>query len=292
MSRVIPSLTLALLTAYGPDANGASPVEAFERVGPAVVALDILDPAGKPRVSLTAIALSQDHAVTLCDALDGAPALRITTSQGPRPATVAARDGQRNLCPLAVAGLDLPALPLAADAQMPPTGARVHAISNALGLGIGISEGVVSGTRSQSAVDYIQFSAPVSPGSTGGALVDAEGRLLGIINYRHRDGQNVNFALPARRLAGIEQQDEAEAWRWRRWMPGSSWPRPTWARARPRKPASRPRRCCGNSRTNPRPSASRPWPISSRARPTPPRAPTDDSRPGTPRRLAPCGRWR
>ena len=56
-----------------------------------------------------------------------------------------------------------------------------------------ISEGVVAGIRHFPAGDYIQFSAPISPGSEGGALVDEQGRLVGVIDYRRRDGQNENY---------------------------------------------------------------------------------------------------
>lgn len=68
-----------------------------------------------------------------------------------------------------------------------------------------ISDGVFSRKRRFPSGRYLQFSAPVLPGSAGGALVDERGRLLGIIDYRRRDGRNVNFALPA---AWIDQVQE------------------------------------------------------------------------------------
>lgn len=43
----------------------------------------------------------------------------------------------------------------------------------------------------------IQTSAPVSPGSSGGALVDARGALLGITTFIVKDAQNLNFAIAA-----------------------------------------------------------------------------------------------
>jgi tetratricopeptide (TPR) repeat protein len=97
-----------------------------------------------------------------------------------------------------------------------PVGSRVFALSNALGLGIGISEGVVSGIRSFPAGNYVQFSAPISPGSEGGALVDEGGRLVGIIDYRRRDGQNVNFASAAEWIGEIEARAAASEARLKR----------------------------------------------------------------------------
>ena len=82
----------------------------------------------------------------------------------------------------------------------------MFAVSNALQLGLSISEGVVSGIRDFGGDTYIQFTAAIAPGSEGGGLFDVDGRLLGFITYRARDGQNVNFAIPIRRLAEIEKR--------------------------------------------------------------------------------------
>jgi len=67
--------------------------------------------------------------------------------------------------------------------------------------------------------DYVQFTAPISPGSEGGALVDEAGALVGIIDYRRRDGQNVNFAslaawvdeIEARAARSVEQLQRYDA---------------------------------------------------------------------------------
>jgi serine protease Do len=45
-------------------------------------------------------------------------------------------------------------------------------------------------------VTRIQTTAPISPGSSGGALFDRQGALVGITTSSVRDGQNLNFALP------------------------------------------------------------------------------------------------
>ena len=47
---------------------------------------------------------------------------------------------------------------------------------------------------SQEYQGLLQFTAPVSPGSSGGALLDAHGHLIGIIKSQVREGQNINFA--------------------------------------------------------------------------------------------------
>ena len=52
----------------------------------------------------------------------------------------------------------------------------------------------------------IKTTAPISPGSSGGPLFDAYGRLVGIMTFQHRSGQNLNFAVPADWIANIRSR--------------------------------------------------------------------------------------
>ena len=76
-------------------------------------------------------------------------------------------------------------------------GERVYTIGNPQGLTNTLGDGLVSGIRELKDLQYIQTSAPVSKGSSGGALVDAEGSLIGIMTFIIKDGQNLNFAISA-----------------------------------------------------------------------------------------------
>ena len=75
-------------------------------------------------------------------------------------------------------------------------GERVYAIGAPEGLELSMSEGIVSGIRTDRGVTYIQTTAAISPGSSGGGLFDQAGRLVGITTFVLRGGQNLNFALP------------------------------------------------------------------------------------------------
>jgi TPR repeat protein len=79
-------------------------------------------------------------------------------------------------------------------------GERVYAIGNPRGLEQSISEGIVSGSRDIDGVSWIQHSAPISPGSSGGALISSSGELLGINSRTRKESQNLNFAVPAATL--------------------------------------------------------------------------------------------
>ena len=80
-------------------------------------------------------------------------------------------------------------------------GERVYAIGNPRELEQSISEGIVSGLREGEGAAWIQHSAPISPGSSGGALISSRGELLGINSWTITESQNLNFAVPAATLA-------------------------------------------------------------------------------------------
>ena len=70
--------------------------------------------------------------------------------------------------------------PLVTLAARPSIGAMVMAVGSPLGLSGTVSVGIVSGFHSLGGSDYVQFSAPISPGNSGGPLVDREGRVVAI----------------------------------------------------------------------------------------------------------------
>jgi Trypsin-like peptidase domain len=80
-------------------------------------------------------------------------------------------------------------------------GERVYAIGNPRGLEQSISEGIVSGLRDEDGTLWIQHSAPIFPGSSGGALISSRGELLGINSWFVKESQGLNFAVPAATLA-------------------------------------------------------------------------------------------
>ncbi|MBE6983012.1 MAG: serine protease [Ruminococcaceae bacterium] len=77
------------------------------------------------------------------------------------------------------------------------TGEKVYAIGSSLGLTSTLSEGIVSCALRQFYNDlYIQTTAPISPGNSGGPLFDKYGNVIGINTMQMADGQNLNFAVP------------------------------------------------------------------------------------------------
>jgi protein disulfide-isomerase len=95
---------------------------------------------------------------------------------------------------LKVSKLNKPALKFAINTAT--VGQKVAVIGSPKGLSATISEGIVSGMRDFDGYKLIQMTAPISPGSSGGPVLNLNGELLGISVLQFKDGQNLNFAIP------------------------------------------------------------------------------------------------
>jgi len=176
--------------------------QVFSRVSPAVVRVVVRDREFKE------IGLGSGFFVTA----DGLLVTNHHVVRGAEFATVLRADGStlfvdgvlaldedHDLAVLKVGGTGLPCLEVApAAAAPPPVGSRVYAIGNPQGLTNTLSEGLVSGIRQEGGeVRAIQTTAAISPGSSGGPLVDSQGRVVGVITAYLAGGQGLNFAVPA-----------------------------------------------------------------------------------------------
>ena len=85
------------------------------------------------------------------------------------------------------------------------TGETVYALGSSLGLTGTFSEGVIStAERELDGIKYIQTTAPISSGNSGGPLVDETGKVIGITSAGFTDGQNLNLAIPASAIESIK----------------------------------------------------------------------------------------
>ncbi|MDP3071445.1 MAG: Do family serine endopeptidase [Opitutaceae bacterium] len=125
-------------------------------------------------------------------------------------AKVVGRDPQTDIAVIKVDATDLPAITFA-DSSKIEVGDRVLAIGNPFGLGETVTTGIVSakGRRAGLGLDYedfVQTDAAINPGNSGGALVDVEGRLIGIntaILSRSGGFQGVGLAVPANLVSQV-----------------------------------------------------------------------------------------
>lgn len=119
------------------------------------------------------------------------------------PAKVVGTDSKTDVAVLKVEANDLAPLPLA-DSDQIEVGDLVLAVGNPFGIGQTVTMGIVSATGRATIglayEDFIQTDAAINPGNSGGALVDGEGRLVGIntaILSRSGGNQGIGFAIPS-----------------------------------------------------------------------------------------------
>ena len=86
-------------------------------------------------------------------------------------------------------------LPVYRGAKKLVRGQKVVAIGSPLGLFNSVSDGIISGFRRIDDVDMIQFTAPISHGSSGGAVLNMQGEVIGISTAGIDSGQNINLAV-------------------------------------------------------------------------------------------------
>ncbi len=143
--------------------------------------------------------LTNNHVV------DGADEVKVGLQDGREfTAKVIGRDPKSDVAVIRIDAKDLPAVSMA-DSDKVEVGDVVLAIGNPFGIGQTVTTGIVSATGRGGTVgldyeDFIQTDAAINPGNSGGALVDSEGRLIGIntaILTRSGGNQGIGFTIPA-----------------------------------------------------------------------------------------------
>jgi len=143
--------------------------------------------------------LTNNHVV------DGARKVQVTLPDGREfTARVVGRDPKTDIAVVKIDANNLPTV-MMADSSAVKVGDMVLAVGNPFGVGQTVTEGIVSAKdRGNMGIedyeDFIQTDAAINPGNSGGALVDIDGRLIGIntaILSRSGGSQGVGFAIPS-----------------------------------------------------------------------------------------------
>ncbi len=160
------------------------------------------------------IVSADGYVVTNNHVIDGADVVTVALNDGREfSAKVVGRDPQTDLAVVKIDAKDLPSV-IFADSSKSEVGDRVLAIGNPFGIGETVTSGIVSAKGRNIGIlaevegyeDFIQTDAAINPGNSGGALVDVNGRLLGIntaILSRSGGFQGVGLAVPANLVSQV-----------------------------------------------------------------------------------------
>jgi len=179
-----------------------------EKVAPSIVSVitDTGQGSGVVYDAAKGIVVTNNHVV------QGASQVELVLANGDRaPAQVRATDPATDLAVLQTDAKGLTAVPFAE--QLPRVGELAIAVGNPLGFENTVTAGIVSALHRSldetTYVDLIQTDAPISPGNSGGALINEQGQVIGINSAGIPATENANslgFAIPSPTVLRVVEQ--------------------------------------------------------------------------------------
>ena len=202
-------LVLALLSASVASAHLQEGLPALvKKVKPAVVAIATYDASGEALMTGSGFFLRPGQVVTNLHVIRGAVRAEIKTLDGkgkvfPVNGTLAI-DEEGDLALLSV---DTPTeRPRSTElaSELPDEGEPIFVIGNPLKLEGSVSDGIVSAVREvPNSYRIIQITAPISHGNSGSPVFNLKGQVLGVVTIKVTNGQNINLAIAAARVAQL-----------------------------------------------------------------------------------------
>ena len=201
--RIIPVIVLVFCTISRVPAQTAP--EIAEKALAATVYLEMQDSNGVPLGFGSGFFVGDNLIATNYHVIEGAA--RGTAKLVGRFSTytiegVTATDQMNDLALLKVTMSGIKPLPLGNSSDV-KIGETVYVAGNPRGLEGTFSNGIISSRRDRYAKERLQMTAPISPGSSGGPVLNSKGEVIGISFMTLVGGQNLNFAIPSRYLTEL-----------------------------------------------------------------------------------------
>jgi len=188
------------------------PEQLYAAACPSIVTLDVENVAGRHFIANAFLAAGDGLAVTAWHVVHDARRVEARFSDNRRVAVTGLVDKNERL-DLALLKLEAGPRPQIKLAASPPRiGSRVYLVGSPRGLDFSISEGLVSQIRTLDGVRYYQLSCPISPGDSGGPVLNDLGEAIGVVSWRKADAENVGFAIPSPEVARMNAALAAVAW--------------------------------------------------------------------------------
>jgi len=193
---LIVSIFIYILSSIAFAQTLSSVEDIIKDASPSVVKIVVYDITGTKRGEASGFFIARGKIVTNAHVVDGAYSAEVHSLLNRyEQITISKRDNDVDLALLTVNGVEEPSMALADTGELRP-GQRVLAIGNPLGLVRTVTDGLISAVRGVPGVlQIIQISAPISPGSSGGPLLNLRGEVIGVTSAGMSEGQNLNFAI-------------------------------------------------------------------------------------------------
>jgi S1-C subfamily serine protease len=205
LPRIVAASITVTLCAVQATGQTQDSRQIARKVFPSVVLLEMNDSSGQTVALGSGFFVREDVIATNYHVIKGRAggfAKIVGQNQKYRIMGVVAVDPQHDLVLLQLSQVRAVPLKLGDVSQL-ETGEPIYALGNPEGLEGTISPGIVSGIRLRQlgGETLMQITAPISHGSSGGPVVNVRGEVIGVAVSYVRDGQNLNFAVPAPYLA-------------------------------------------------------------------------------------------
>lgn len=177
------------------DAQAKTGSDVYEGVHKSIVIVENIDNKGRIESFGSGVVFPNGVVVTNCHVVKDANRIKVRSSNQNVTATLQFSDIDRDVCSVVATDLFAPPVVVGSTKKL-KVGSKVYAVGAPKGLKLTISDGIVSSLREVDGGHYIQTTAAISPGSSGGGLFDENGTLIGLTTFYLSEGQNLNFAVP------------------------------------------------------------------------------------------------
>ena len=194
-----------ILRASSSDASGIA-----KRTYPSTAVLFMTDGAGTPLRLGTGFVVAPNIIATNLHVIEGAAGGEVKFIGKERRCPISfflTKDPMHDLALVQINAPDVPPLLLAGD-EPPDVGSAVFVIGNPQGFEGTFSTGNISRLEGD---QYLQITAPISEGSSGGPVINSESKVIGVTVITVKSGQNLNFAVPVRFLRKLLHEESQPA---------------------------------------------------------------------------------
>lgn len=188
-----------------------SPREIYDEAKKSTFVIETFDAKGIPLSLGTGFAVRSNWLASNCHVIRGAHRVSAKSLDSDRSFHVEAIVGSDLRADLVLLRIGGSATPLVMDTNLSwSVGDSVYALGNPRGLAGTFSAGIISAMREVDNVHYLQITAPISPGSSGGPILSSGSKVIGVATSAIKESQNLNFAVSARHLAALLTAEQRE----------------------------------------------------------------------------------
>jgi S1-C subfamily serine protease len=206
--------------------------ELIKKVEPSVVRIKVLSADGSEGIGSGCFIDNEGKIVTNFHVVGAASRVTVSTVDGKSTQSLGyiVKDPGKDLAIIQIDPAELAVVPIPIATEVPEKGEKVAAFGAPQGFDFTATNGIVSGIRSWEEIfatfeemngplaqygkkyddgtEWIQTTAAISGGNSGGPLVNMKGEMVGINTWTHRGGQNLNFAAAVAEVGNVFKQRE------------------------------------------------------------------------------------